>query len=354
MAVRKTPQKIKEEILEFLFEGPQSISEIANKIKSNWPTTNKYLEELKGDGKVNEILSTDKMKVYRRTDDPVYYSLPFSKDIRIKTLYILREIQKKWKEERGDDLSKTALQKIAVDVIKECDLDLPILEFHYGMTTCASFDPNNQEINRFIQEPKDKVIILKCIGNVVADKKNHTGIAYKERLSQYKRYKMPFYLAKEELTKLFILNSNKKSNKEFKDKLQKAILQLSLNYPIRLEKSYPDFERFVNAVQIILAGENDEESNQLEIIKGTLVQLWDKLTTFTSFNDSEKFIERNRKQLFDQIRDMNYNFKEMDYACYLEELESLAQEVNPFKIKMPESDESKEIQGLIIEGLENE
>ena len=102
MVIRKNPEQIKKQILEFLFEGPKSISEIKEKLGSNWPTINSYLEKLKKEKKVNEII-TDKMKVYRRIDDPVYYSLPFNKNIRIKTLYILFELKKKWKKERGTE-----------------------------------------------------------------------------------------------------------------------------------------------------------------------------------------------------------------------------------------------------------
>ncbi len=353
MTTRKTPKKIKEEILEFLFEGPQSISEIAKKIESNWPTTNKYLEELKKEEKVNEILSTDKMKVYRRTDDPVYYSLPFDKSIRMKTLYILLEIEKKWKKERKTELSKTALQKLAVDVIKTCKLKLPILDFHYGMTTCASLDSNNKEILNLIKEPKEKEIILKGINEIFKDKR-HTGIAYEERAYQYEKYHMLFYSAKEELTKLFIFNKTNNANKEFKENLKGSLLKLALNYPIKLEKFYSDFEKFVGNAQIILSKNNKEDVESLEIIKGTLTQLWDKITTFTSFQDSERFINKNRKQLFEQIKELNYNFKELNYKFYIEELESLVQEINPFEIDMPKNEMSNEIQKLIIEGLENE
>jgi len=78
------------------------------------------------------------------------------------------------------------------------------------------------------------------------------------------------------------------------------------------------------------------------------------LTTFTSFKDAEEFIEKDKKQLFEQIRELNYNFKEMNYKVYIEEIESLAQSINPFEINLPEGNSSKEIQELIIEGLENE
>jgi len=353
MVTRKTPQQIKREILDFLFEGPKGNNEIAIKIGSNWPTTNSYLEKLKEEGAVNEILITDKMKVYRRTDDPVYYSIPFNKEIRMKTLYILKEIEQKWKKERGIELSKTALQKIAVDVIKSCNLNLPILNFHYGMTTCASFDSSNQSILNLIGEPKDKTEIIDCINKVLEDKE-HTGIAYQEREYQYKKYNLPFYSSKEKLTKLFLSkNKNKSGNKEFNLGIQKALLDLSLNFPLKLEKLYSDFEEFVSNAQIVLLNPNNEIQN-LEIIKGTLVQLWDKLTTFTSFNDSEQFIDKENKQLFEQIRELNLNFKEMNYKGYIEELESVAQETNPFEIKMPQGSSSEEIQKLILEGLENE
>jgi len=352
MTVRKKSEQIKEQILDFLFEGPKSINEIKEKLGSNWPTINSYLEKLKEDGKVNEILITDKMKVYRRTDDPVYYSLPFNKDIRMKTLYILSEVEKRWKREKGVELSKTALQKLAVDVIKTCKLDLPILNFHYGMTTCASLDSNNENIMGLIEEPKEKKLILDCIGEVINDK-NHTGIAYQEREYQYSKYKMPFYSAKEKLTKLFIIHKNK-NNKEFKEKLKRYLLNLSLNYPIKLEKFYDEFEKFAGNVQIILSQDNGDDIEGLEIIKGTLTQLWDKITTFTSFQDSEEFIDKDRKQLFEQIKELNYNFKELNYRAYIEELESLAQEINPFEINMPQDETSNDIQKLILEGLENE
>ena len=353
MATRKAPQQIKKEILDFLFEGPKGVNEIATKINSNWPTTNSYLEKLKEEGAVNEILITDKMKVYRRTDDPVYYSIPFSKDIRMKTLYILKEIEQKWKKEKMTKLSKTALQKIGVDVIKSCKLDLPVLNFHYGMTTCASFDSNNQSILSLIEEPEDKSEIINCIKKIF-ENKEHTGIAHEEKEYQYKKENMTFYSSKEKLTRLFLfLNKNKSANREVNLEIQKALLDLSLNFPLKLEKFYLDFENFTSNAQITLLNPDNSIQN-LEIIKRTLDQLWDKLTTFTLFNDSEYFIDKEKKQLFEQIRELNLNFKEMDYKGYIEELESAAQETNPFEIKIPQDDSSKDIQKLILEGLENE
>jgi len=352
MVTRKPSQEIKAKILEFLFEGPKSINEIATKINSNWPTTNNYLEKLKEEGAVNELLITDKMKIYRRTDDPVYYSIPFNKEIRMKTLYLLKEIEERWKKEKGIELSKTALQKIAVDVIKSCDLNLPVLNFHYGLTTCASFDSNNQLILNLIKEPKEKGLIIQGIKKVF-ENGTHTGIAHEERESQYKRYNLLFYASKEKLDKMFLSKErNSKTDKEMNQNIQKALLDLSLNFPLKLEKFYPDFEKFISNTQIVLLNKKDETHN-LEIIKRTFDQLWDKLTTFTSFNDSEQYIDKDNKQLFEHIRELNMNFKDMNYRGYIEELESITQETNPFEIKMPQDEKSRDIQRLILESLEN-
>ena len=51
------------------------------------------------------------MRIYRRTDDPVYYSIPFDKEIRTKTLFILREIEKKWKANRTFKPEMTAVKR---------------------------------------------------------------------------------------------------------------------------------------------------------------------------------------------------------------------------------------------------
>jgi len=353
MTIRKTSQEIKKEILDFLFEGPKGINEIAEEINSNWPTTNSYLEKLKEEGAVNEILITDKMKIYRRTDDPVYFSIPFQKEIRTKTLYILKEIQNTWKKETKSDLSKTALQKIAVDVIKSCNLDLPILEFHYGMTTCASFDESNLSILNLIQEPEEKKEIDECVIKLVRERKSG-GSASFERQYQYTKYNMNFYSAKEKLSNDFSKLGNCKSNKEDINKnIQGDLINLSLNFPLKLERFYFDFEEFVRNAQLIL-NENKSLDKNIETIRSTFNQLWDKLTTFTYFNDSKRFIQAEKKQLFEQIKELNLNFKEMGYRIYSEELESLSKEINPLELALPNSEVSKQIQSLILEGLENE
>jgi len=348
MSIRKTPSQIKKEILEFLFEGPKSVNELKEKLGSNWPTIYSYLEKLKKDGEVNEILITDKMKVYRRTDDPIFFSLPFNKDVRLKTLYILKQITRQWKENKKEnELSKTALQKIAVEVIRKCNLNLPVLNFHYGLTTCASFNKDNIQILELIKEPSknEKEAIDRGILEVIKDP-HHTGVASEEALYQYNKDNMTFYKVKMKLVNLFYLDK-----KESKENIKKAIIELSTLFPIKLEKCYEEFNRFVSYATLILSGNNSEG---LQKIRETFYQLWDKLTTVSFLDGSERFVDLKQKTLFEHMRDINLTYKEMGYKPYIEELESLAQEIDPFKINMPQNETSNEIQKLILEGLENE
>jgi DNA-binding transcriptional ArsR family regulator len=352
MVTRKTPEQIEKEILDFLFEGPKSINEIAEKIGSTWPTTNSYLEKLKKSGQVNELLATEKMKIFRRTDDPIYFSLPIKKEVRLKTLFLLKEIERIWKEQGKKSISQTAMQKIAVDVIKTYNLNLPVLQFHYGMTTCASATfTNNPSIISLITEPEDKEKLEKQIREIMKHPR-HTGKATEEKEYQYEKYKLPFYQARENLVKSLVILKEKNTCEKF-SKAYENLISLSATFPIRLEKFYPEFQEFISNVQIILLSKlNDPQ--KIEIVKETLNQLWEKLTNYTSFADSEEFIDPTKKQVFQQIKDLHANFKEMGYNQYKEELNSIAGEIDPFKVEIPSDEISNDIQSIILEGLENE
>src|SRR3989344_2284344 len=99
MVVRKTAEQIKEEILISLDEQPLSIEQLRKKVESNWSTINNYLDELSKEGKVKEIISAEKAKVYQRIFGDTYFDIPITNDERkkFKTLFsmILQEYRAK-------------------------------------------------------------------------------------------------------------------------------------------------------------------------------------------------------------------------------------------------------------------
>ncbi len=347
MRTKKTSEQIKDRILEKLKDGPITITEVSESINSNWLTTEKFLKELKEDNLVSEIIFSPKMKIYRRTDDPVYYGLPFSKEVRNKTIYVLLRVLEEWKKQRGIYPSKTTTQKIAVKTIIKCNLDLPVLEFHYGKVTCASITPDqNIEKVYHIVAPEEAEKIKKCIKEIIKDK-SHTGRAYKERRKQYEEEGMKFYSAKEDLVKSF---DDKNNELDIVEKLH----HLSINFPVKLQEFYSEFNDFISISTTLLSVKNkgEEEKDNLRKIKETFYLLWDILTTLAFFIDSKKYVSLQKKEILNQIKEFHINLKKMSYGNLLTELESELINVDFEEIKMPEGDESIEIQKLIRESLE--
>jgi hypothetical protein len=132
---RKTSEEISEKILLKLKECPSTIEGLRKDLDSNWSTINNYLEKLKDDGKVREIVLRNNLKFFIRSDYPSFYGLPLDKRILNDGLFLLKTIVEKWRDEKKETINKTTMQKIAVEVIRENkQIDLPILKFHYGKT----------------------------------------------------------------------------------------------------------------------------------------------------------------------------------------------------------------------------
>jgi DNA-binding transcriptional regulator YhcF (GntR family) len=77
------------------------VAELADKIGSNWITTEKFLSELIQEKKVIEIISASKSKVYANITDLAFFYLPLSDDVRNKTLGLLSTISVSYKEKTG-------------------------------------------------------------------------------------------------------------------------------------------------------------------------------------------------------------------------------------------------------------
>ncbi|MFH1711213.1 MAG: hypothetical protein ABH840_02790 [Nanoarchaeota archaeon] len=159
MITRKTAEQIKDEILARLKEEPLSIEQLRKKVESNWSTTNNYLEELKNEGKVKEILSADKAKIYQRIFGDTYFDIPITDLERKKFRALFSMIIKMYKE--GDQIpNKTQLAKAAVKVINSPESglsELPTVWYLYGMIPLMIVDPSQDYQEEVIFEHKQKI-----------------------------------------------------------------------------------------------------------------------------------------------------------------------------------------------------
>jgi predicted transcriptional regulator len=313
---RKTPEQIKNEILIELENGPKNISEIAEKVKSNWMTIEKFINELRDEGKVLELISAPKSKVYASKSDLSFFYLPINSKAREKTLSLLYDLNKKWKDKTGSSPLKTTLQKLAVEFVQNNDLqnEIPILRFHYGQTLALRFEEDKGKIKSFDFDIKQE----KEVDNLIDIYKDFSAKDAKKR--QYEKPSMRFYAEKEEMWSALSSNDTKKA--------QDNLISMMTYYYPDLSQSCKLFDRLVYcAINIFNSKDYDEI---LPSIKEIYSLVWDCLTTEAYFNDVERFIEPEKKELFYQIKSNYLNSKLINAKMLLDELEN---EVNSLETK---------------------
>ena len=339
--IKKNPEEIKSEILIQLRNGPKTTTEIGEAINSNWLTIEKFLKELKEQGLVIELVSSPKMKVYRRTDDLAFYGLPFSEEIRNKSCSLLYTIAEKWQSETKTIPSRTMLQKIAVELIEKSDkqlAEIPILRFHYGQTLAVRYDETfKQEYKLLNLNPEQNSLLLNLIEKY---RKMSSGSA---QLEQYKKEGMEFYYEKEANVVKGLCAPNIKN-------IEKNLLKLSIYYPIELENTFELFDKFIYCSVVLLNLSNDKEKiDSLNKIKETFYLLWDTITTNYFFHDSEKHILPEKKELFEQIQANVLNSKIANLNSVIEDMESEVNSINPEKISKFDLEKSQEFLHELLE-----
>lgn len=345
---KKSREEIADSILNFLDEKPLSIQQISEKVGSNWMTVNEILEQLKIEGKVKEIVATDKIKIFRRTDYPVFYGVPIAKKYRDETFFIMCEVVKKWKETKQGFPLNTTLQKITVDVIKKGNLDLPVLPLHYGLVSAIGAKPqtliesDTQEYCRNLKVSFDRNAILTIIGDQVKDHENN---ASNEEDNQYNKYELNFFKLRKSFVKLF--------KKEIdSEKLEKILLDFTLEFPSGNSEIYNLFDRYLHS-SIVLLNSNKKEEN-IQEIKETFDLLWDLATAGIYFNEVRRFVLPDDLSLFELIKTFHLNSKLTTVDERVSNLESASDNVAPEELNVSTDDESVKIRRTLIEGIEEE
>ncbi|MDP3027521.1 MAG: winged helix-turn-helix domain-containing protein [Nanoarchaeota archaeon] len=344
--IKKTPENIKIKILDQLRNGPKTNAEIGEAINSNWLTIEKFLKELKEEGLVIEVVSSPKMKVYKRTDDPAFYGLPFSEEIRNKSSSLLFTIADKWKKEKGIIPARTTLQKVAVELIESSDgklSDIPILRFHYGQTLAVGYEDSRAFKYTILPLTQNQIEVLSRLIN-----EYHGKPSKHAKSKQYQKKGMEFYKEKEEN----LLGGF--SETDYK-KVESSLLRLSILYPIELKNTFPIFYKFVYcAICLSNLKETDFKKDYFNKIKENFYLLWDAITTEYFFYDAERYIIPEKKEMFNQIRSMVLNSKLFNVLSIIEDLESEVNSINPEEIETLIDKESIEIRRIFTEGAEEE
>ena len=356
MVIRKTSHKIREDILAHLKKGPLSTKKLGEILKSNWSTINNYLEELKQIGEVREIYARENLRVYVRSDYPVFYGLPLEKSKFNDCLYLLAKIVEEWKNKNnGQIISKTTLQKVAVEIIKKnSSFNLPVVRFHYGKMLPLSFEPSNfQEILKEynLKNPVNFIEMDKAVKKEIKDG-DHSNIAWVERKRQYGNTDMKVFQIKEEISGLFY-------QKKADENLQNMFYNLFMEIPTTERYSYlfKKYHDFITSVSFIFSteefnkSEEDKKKFLLDILN-TFNVLWQTLTTEFFFEDFEQLIDKDFEEIKDFIKDSKINTYSSESDEKLKDISEYKKSLTFKKEKL--SEDEKRIMEILLEGADEE
>lgn len=163
--MKKSREEIREAILSALEKKPLSTQQISEAINSNWSTVSEFLDKLKTDGKVKEIVTTDKIKLYQKVTNDTYYSIPITEKQREEFRHVFSIAIDEYKQIRKRIPNKTELAKVIVDTIKEAKLNLPTAWYIYGQIPLMVVDPSRDYATDFVPANSQKIrgIIIKII-----------------------------------------------------------------------------------------------------------------------------------------------------------------------------------------------
>lgn len=219
---KKSPSEIRTEILSSLSKGPLSVEQIRKTIKdSNWSTINKYLEELREEEKVAEIISTGQIKIYKKVTGDTYFDIPITDEQRKKFRALFSLIFQTYRE-LGKQPQRTEVAKCAVHIINNQNTelsDLPVVWYLYGriplMAVCTTEDYTSEI--KLEKEEIIKSLITEFFNENKGKKSRDISV------DQHKKYNEEIYVIYDKISEL--LNGNQLNNEELISLLQEFFIK---------------------------------------------------------------------------------------------------------------------------------
>lgn len=205
--VKKSKEMIKSKILEVLNDKPLSINKISTEVGSNWSTINELLKILKEENKVREIVTTDKIRVFKLLREDTYFDLPIDKKEREICYYFFDKIRNIWFDIKKKLIGKIEMQKILTDIVEELP-SIHILKglYLFGGMTVLKFDPSQQYSSQF--KPKSEHEIEELIRSTIIKDYHDCKNVKQTMMNYYKKKNLSLYLIKEEINSIFTGNLN--------------------------------------------------------------------------------------------------------------------------------------------------
>ena len=222
---RKSTRGVVRGIANSLKNGRKTISDISKEMDLDRTAISKYIKILNEAGLlVEEIEGTKKFFSFSPNfRDDTYFGLPLTKKAEEQAYSLFYLIRRFWKENSNKRLLRTTAQKIAYEVIKKCNLDIPTGWYIYGGISIVIYDDSKdytysgfpKKVETFVKETTLTYskfdYAFECKNKQYEDEKNELYLLKNEILSIFyspKFYEHPknsIYVINKKLRKLFRL-----------------------------------------------------------------------------------------------------------------------------------------------------
>lgn len=279
---RKTPEEIKQRIVEALNDKPLNAQEISKIINSNWSTVKNYVEELIEEKKIKEIIFRGN-SIYQRITEDTYFNIPITEEER-EVFYFLFKNSKILFKKNGKDPTKTDINKATVQIIDEFNLSAPVVWYLYGKMALLKYDPQKEYSVKIDFEKEKQTKILSSLAKVVSELAKKKS-SHEVREHQYTIYGQDFYQQKENLY-FFLISSNLNQNR---DRLKGYISDFVAKIPCETE-----FEKMCEIVSQFsitirkMCFLKDLESCRKQILE-TFDSIWKMIAVYSFFESLSKY-----------------------------------------------------------------
>lgn len=275
---KKSSRKLVGDIAECLTNEPQSIKEISNCVDADRQSVTKYLEELKNASIVKEEKTGRSRKFYisKFESNETYFGLPISKQDKQKFKALFNKIFEKYYNKLDKTPSKLMFQKIAVKVIKESGLDLPVGRYKYGSITAMNYTPgpNYEQENYHLGEDVEQ--------EIESTIRDYGTLSFQEaRLKQYKEEGMELYQIKENLMQDLVSEIDDK--RDFQKKLYRFLSKTP-----EIDKETEGFLIDFLSITTDLIG---DQLGRSQVIK-TFKEIWELLAIYCLESDLKKYYKQ--------------------------------------------------------------
>jgi len=282
-----------------------SISDLSDKISTNWETTRKTLELLKEIGVLGEKEEGNKRVFFIKNSNILQYDkdtvmgLPLTDIQKEKTKSLFKRINEIWSKKTDRQLNKTFLQKIAVNVIKDGKIEnIPYGWYLFGMTCVLQCDPKEIVVKKDLIGKEYDQEIIKSV-------EKYSKIENTDRLMefQYIQEGNELYLTK--------LRLNKDLLYEFKETELGLLKKTALNlvFSFKKEDGNEDIIELTDGF-ISIFGQlvNNLSIRELEDIRQNILEafktLWDCIATYNLYKSllENKFYEKELLSKFYSLK----------------------------------------------------